>query len=307
MSYVVPRTLVNRAGVSYDALKTSVIFAEDMNKLKDNDIYLKEQTDAFNALEKREVLTANRTYYVRTDGNDLNNGLANTSGGAFLTIQKAVDIVSGLDIKGYSIVIQVADGTYTTPVNLKNVTGFAIPGNLIIKGNITTPTNVIISTTSNNCITANNLNVCWDIKDLKLQTTTSGDALFVDNGTILRFGNLVFHTTVGRHIYSSNNSFVQCIGNYAISGGALIHFKCNTGIINIIAYTITITNTPNFSYVYADIGFAGVVLCHACTFSGSATGKRYDISLNGVIYTGGASTYLPGNVAGTVVTGGQYA
>lgn len=45
MAYEVPRTLVNRAGVSYDATKTSVIFAEDMNKLKDNDAYLKAQIE----------------------------------------------------------------------------------------------------------------------------------------------------------------------------------------------------------------------------------------------------------------------
>ena len=64
----------------------------------------------------REQLTANRTYYVRTDGSDGNNGLANSSGGAFLTIQKAIDTVAALDLSIYNVTVQVADGTYTGAV-----------------------------------------------------------------------------------------------------------------------------------------------------------------------------------------------
>lgn len=43
------------------------------------------------------------------------------------------------------------------------------------------------------------------------------------------------------------------------------------------------------------------------TFSGAATGKRYDVATNGVINTnGGGASYFPGNVSGTSATGGQY-
>ena len=92
----------------------------------------------------RELLAANRTYYVRTDGSDGNTGLANTAGGAFLTIQKAISIVAALDISIYDVTINVADGTYTA--------GIAITGpwigtgsTLTITGNTTTPANCVIS------------------------------------------------------------------------------------------------------------------------------------------------------------------
>jgi hypothetical protein len=43
------------------------------------------------------------------------------------------------------------------------------------------------------------------------------------------------------------------------------------------------------------------------TFSGAATGARYRSEQNSVIVVAGAGeTYLPGNAAGSVVTGGLY-
>ena len=66
----------------------------------------------------RPRLTANRTYYVRTDGSDSNDGLTDLPGGAFLTIQKAVEAVAALDLSTYNVTIQVGAGTYPGTITL---------------------------------------------------------------------------------------------------------------------------------------------------------------------------------------------
>jgi hypothetical protein len=52
------------------------------------------------------------TYYVRTDGNNANAGTANTSGGAWLTIQKCADTIAAGDL------CVVGNGAYTETVTV---------------------------------------------------------------------------------------------------------------------------------------------------------------------------------------------
>lgn len=123
----------------------------------------------------RELLTANRTYYVRTDGNDGNTGLANTSGGAFLTIQKAIDVASALDTGIYSVTIQVGAGTYTAANTLKSYVG---AGPIVIVGDETTPSNVVISPTTANGINADGVRGLWEIRGIKFTTGGAGGCAF---------------------------------------------------------------------------------------------------------------------------------
>ncbi len=269
-------------------------------------------TDQINAIKfARERLTANRTYYVRTDGNDSNTGLIDSAAGAFKTIQKAVDTIANtLDIAGYTVTVQVRDGTYTGAVNLKNVVGFAIAGNLVIQGNSGTPANVIISTTSADCFNANGLNVTWDIKDMKLQTTTSGCCLNAAVSSVIRFSNIVFGATANYHINAENGGSIVCIGNYSISDNAFIHMMSNgNGYLQIAGVTVTFLASVAFSY-FAYSTFMGFLNAYPITFSlgaYSVTGTRYYASVNSAIQTnGGGANYFPGDAPGGTAAGGQY-
>jgi hypothetical protein len=65
--------------------------------------------------------TANIAYYVRTDGDDSNTGLANSAAGAFLTIQHAIDILP--QTINHAVLINVAIGTYAETVTISGFTG----------------------------------------------------------------------------------------------------------------------------------------------------------------------------------------
>jgi len=252
----------------------------------------------------REKLSANRTYYVRTDGSDSNTGLVDSAAGAFLTIQKAVDTIANtLDIAGYTVTIQVRDGTYTGAVTLKNVVGFAAAGNLVIQGNSGTPANVVVSVTNADCFAADGISSVWDIKDMKLTTVTGYYAcLYAVNGAAIRFGNINFGSCSNVQIYTRNGR-IQCLSNYTISGGSNYHWLANNnGFLFIQGFTITLTGTPAFTY-FAVAQQVGMALVNNNTYSGSATGSRYLADTNGVIKSGAT---LPGDVDGSTATGGQY-
>lgn len=252
------------------------------------------------------VLTAALTIYVRTDGSDSNTGLVDSAGGAFLTVQKAVNTAVLFDNGGNLITIQIRDGTYTGAVTLKSFNGSA---RIQIQGNNGTPANVVISTTSVTGFTATSVQGLWDIRDLKITTTSSGSCILADNSTVY-FRNLNFGSvpTNSNQVLSQGKGLIVAEAAYTISGGAFAHFSAiDFGMIQAIGITITVSGTPAFAGIFAGSSRFSYLKVFSLTFSGSATGTRYLASENSVIFTnGGGATYFPGNANGSTATGGQY-
>lgn len=254
----------------------------------------------------REKLTAVRTYYVRTDGSDSNNGLTNTAAGAFLTIQKAWDVILTLDCAGNNVTVQIADGTYTAGASMTNS---PVGGVVTFQGNNATPANVVISSTSSDCFFLGTACVV-NIKDMKLQTTTSGNCIEITiKGAKVAYSNLNFGACAGAHMAANTGGAFECGASYTISGSATSHFAGSIdGLWNIFFATVTLTGTPAFSSGTILLLTGSLASMFSVTFSGAATGKRYDVQGNSVLQSfgaGTASTYFPGNANGTTATGGQ--
>jgi len=251
----------------------------------------------------RELLGADRTYYVRTDGSDSNDGLSNTSGGAFLTIQKAINTVWSIDQGTHTVTIQVGAGTYTGAVSVSGPRPGS--GTVQLQGDTTTPSNVVISTTSSAIGISNQAAI--SIGGFKL-TTTVGHTINAILGASVTINSKMEYGSCGNTHINVQSAGVAIVADYIVSGGAQRHLAATqNGTIFCTGRSITLSGSPAFSIAFADGDLGGVLVANSMTFSGSASGARYTAYGNGVIYTnGGGASYFPGSSAGSTATGGQY-
>lgn len=254
----------------------------------------------------RVKLTANRTYYVATTGSDSNDCLALIT--PCLTMQNAANLAQrNVDTAGFDVIVQLADGTYTSGLNVSRplVGG----GSVILTGNVGTPANVIVSPTGANAITASSGSLVV-LTGLELRTTTSGGCVQSSGyAQVVISASVRFGACVGAQMQADSFGAVVLTSNYTISGGSVAHFSgINQGRISTsTAITVTLTGTPAFSVTFASASVLSTLYVPGITFSGAATGVRYSGNLNSVIYTnGGGSSYFPGNSAGAVASGAQY-
>ncbi len=250
---------------------------------------------ARDALAVREKLSAARTYYVRTDGSDSNDGMSNTAGGAFLTIQKAVDVASALDNGGQAITIQVADGNYPAALVGKSFVG---SGQIIVQGNVTTPANVTIAISGTVFTCGDGITGVYLIRGFTLSSSSSV-CLSCGRGSAIQFSNIVFGASAG-HIATSGG-VVRAVGPYSIAGGGAYHANsAYNGLVYLSGVAITLVGTPAFSLAFVRAEVMALISAFNVTTTGSATGKRYIVADNSVIFVNGAGeTFLPGNAAGT--------
>jgi hypothetical protein len=244
----------------------------------------------------RSPLNSDRTYYVRTDGNDSNSGLSDTAGGAFLTVARAMNIAATIDTSIYQLTIQIDAGTWAVPITLPRTLGTLSP---ILTGVGSTT----IINTAGNCITCQGR---WSVQNMKLLSSVGTGFVAVAGGA-LTFSGVEFGACVYGCVIFPLSVMVPN-GNYTISGGGAYHiYNSGGGFFPNGGVAATLTGTPNFSSAFIGSVLGGISQSSGAAFIGSATGSRYLVATNGGINSaGGGANYYPGNAAGTITAPGWY-
>ena len=249
----------------------------------------------------RPLLAADRIYYVSTAGSDSNDGLS--AGAPFATIQHAYAVIKTLDLAGHTVTIQCAAGQ-TFGAGL-SIDAPWLGGNIVFDGGGST-----IATAGACIATGATLPGVLTVQNVVL-TSSSGNGLqHYGPGTVKIGAGVNFGACVSAAQLSVGvpGAYVGFTAPYTISGGAIWHFFVgHGGYVGANGIAVTLTGTLAFSGSFIFVYACGVFEGGSMSFTGLATGKRYDIPMNGVCNTGGGGVnYFPGNVGGTTATGGQY-
>jgi hypothetical protein len=247
---------------------------------------------------------ASPTLWVRTDGNDNNDGSANDPAHAMATINGALAKAANVfNLTGRTLNINLGNtGTYAS------ISVTTIP-NVTVTGNPASPSGYVVSGVQPVAVTGSTL----VLSGVTLATTGSANhwcqAII---GGVVRLGNVTFSGTAsstGALMSVAGGGVIDIFGNITCSVNAAAMFNAVGGAISVeTGSSITQVGGPNYAVAAANaIDCGSIVFGGGVTVSGAASGQRYSVQQNAAINTnGGGANFFPGTIAGTTATGGQY-
>jgi hypothetical protein len=254
-------------------------------------------------------MSSPRNIFVRTDGNDGNTGWEDSAGGALATISAACDLASQYIHLG-DVLVNIGSGTYadTQAIIEAGVQTGSSAHVLTFYGDWTTPSTRTLSNTANAPVLdiADNYPYIVALNHVRLLSSGGTGAIGIRVGKNARLAadKADFGACTGPHVELLSGAQYTATSSMLISGSSPCHIRALEGLSRIKAsIPYTISNTPAFSSAFIYVKGCVVADLTGATYSGSATGKRYDV--RGCSYVESGVT-LPGGTAGTVLTGGQY-
>ncbi len=251
----------------------------------------------------REVLLANRTYYVRTDGSDSNDGLTNTAAGAFLTYTHALSVIIGsLDIAGFTVTVSIQNTTWTDQITFNSS---PVGGGILVfdfnSGSLSTAATSVRNSITLSCYiivknvtisSSAGIGVDWEAPfGVELQNVNWG-VCALGHMQDVGPGSFIFYSTGVETITGNSPSHIRSTGQ-----GVIFYYPTST----------TLSGTPVFSTAFTVATTGSYIESAGVVFTGATTGVRFSVDSNATIFTSaGGANYYPGNAAGTMANGGIY-
>lgn len=250
------------------------------------------------------ILTADLNLYVLTTGNDSNNGLTNTAGGAFKTINGCINhIRKTYWLAGFTITINIGSGSFVESVDTTGI----MSGKLKFLG---------VGTSTQWSAAGGTALVCRGyitIDTMQMGGGTTAACLSVVNGAQVTMMNLLFVAVTNAHVLCVRGGVLLIGGPYTIAGGGVTHIGIIDGGIGYVTgnFTITLSGTPAFTQ-FIEVRGSSIFSCGdfaGYNFSGSASAGtlKHKVYAGSAIYTNGKGvSFFPGGAAGTVATGSTF-
>ena len=257
------------------------------------------------------VATSALTFYVNaSSGNDSNSGLS--SGSAFATIQKAINVASTIRTINTQINISVADGSYAS-FTFANVVGCSIA----LVGDMANPANCIITTGGSGTF-ACNITGQASISISGFKFNGIGGAIRADKLSLVTVANCIFNISGNQvdaayGLYALGSSVITATGPLTVANASAAFIVAgqrstiavdNQTLTSSSASFTLLSGTPGY-YAWAN---GGAITASNITIAGTVSyGQRLEVDSGGAVYTGsgasGALIYFPGTIAAVVATG----
>lgn len=277
------------------------------------------------------MMTAPQVLYVNpTTGSDvLYDGTSavpvGVHGGPFLTIDKALATMTKYNLGGWWFTIYLANGVYTktTQISCPLPNG---SGTVQIIGNDSSPDQCQIFNTGGGGSLGGSCFLLFQggnylFRGMSFRATNpiqyqdEGHGVWAMFGTTLNIADCSWDAVPNCHVLAGANATIFYGGNHNINGPAPgAHQSAYTN--GIVLGGIGAPTDPNLNvtapvtlgaFAAASDGGAIWSIWNSMTGKANVSGPRYACSGNGVVNSGGrGATALPGSLAGTLATGGQY-
>lgn len=284
------------------AARSTVIYG---NSFDDDTVAVRSNVGAY----FREKLRANLSLYVRTDGSDANDGLANSAARAYLTPQAALNFVlNHIDLAGFNATINIVAGTYAGGLTMSGAqVGF---GNITINGDTTTPSNCTIG-----AVLVDAAGARLFLQGLNINKGTGTYCIKAMSGGYIRTTGLNrFTSTSGGHrINADGGGKIDAWANEEIAGavGGAHYLASNNGILDMASTVggadwVGISTPTQAIFAWAFTGGRIYAFNNAVLSGTISSTRRFSVESGGSIVTnGGGLSYFPGTLAG-VARGGWY-